>query len=260
MSRFMTIQDFSKRTGVSKSALRYYESVNLLQSIRNESGYRIYTEEQIPTVKLISSLRLAGVEIKEIQGYLRETDGQKKREMLSNWLKTIREQLDMLKISLRYLESYSEAEEIYLIEKEKEKIVWFTAEAEVGTFKSIFLEKGLYLKKLDIPINNCYFIYLSGDGKIKGKLGFGVPENIRQEELPVDCTREELPANVYISLPYHGPYTEIAEGYAKLMNYASGHQWIPTGRIIEWYRGERFNTLDLMMPVTQFQNKGGTDQ
>lgn len=219
MNSFMTIQDFSKRTGVSKSALRYYESINLLSSIRSEKGYRLYTAEQIPIVKLISSLRLAGVNIKEIRSYLEETDEQKKEAMLINWRKAIREQMDTLRISLKYLESYSEAEEINLIEKEKENVIWFTAEAEVGTFKSKFIEKGKELVKLNIPIHNCYFIYLSGEGKIKGKLGFGVPANISEDKLPQDCQSEELPANIYISLPYRGPYTEITKGYAKLLGY-----------------------------------------
>ncbi|MED0716388.1 MerR family transcriptional regulator [Aeribacillus composti] len=59
------MQTFSKRTGILKSALRYYESENLLHPIRSENGYRLYSEEQIATVKLISSLRLADVPIKK---------------------------------------------------------------------------------------------------------------------------------------------------------------------------------------------------
>lgn len=207
-------------------------------------------------MKLISSLRLAGVNIKEIQDYLEEKDEQKKNVMLQNWTKIIREQLHKLHVSLQYLESYSETEEIYLIEKEVENVLWFTAEAEVGTFKSKFIEKGKGLRQLNIPINNCYFIYLSGEGVIKGKIGFGVPMNIPEEKLPEDCIVEKMPTNMYISLPYRGPYADIPEGYAKLINYASEHKWIPTGPILEWYRGNEFNTLDLLMPVTQFQQKG----
>ncbi|WP_050946917.1 MerR family transcriptional regulator [Parageobacillus thermoglucosidasius] len=74
MSEFMTIQTFSKRTGISKSALRYYESENLLHPIRSKNGYRLYSKDQIATVKLISSLRLAGVPIKDIRMYLKEND------------------------------------------------------------------------------------------------------------------------------------------------------------------------------------------
>ena len=255
MKKLMTIQDFSKRTGISKSALRYYESINLLHSKRDESGYRLYRKEQIPVAKLISSLRLANVKIKDIQSYLEGKDEKTKSAMLQNWMKMLKEQIDKLHVSLHYLESYSATEEIYLIEKEEENVVWFTDEAKVGTFKHKFIENGKRLVNLDIPINNCYFIYLSGEGIIKGKIGFGVPKNIQIEKLPEDCKVEKRPANIYISLPFRGAYTDIPEGYAKLIDYASKHKWIPTGPILEWYRGNEFNTLDLLMPVTQFKQK-----
>lgn len=252
----MTIQDFSKRTGISKSALRYYESKNLLRATRSENGYRLYTADQIPVVKLISSLRLAGVKIKDIQAYLEEEDEQTKSEMLADWKKSIREQLDILKVGLRYLESYSQTEEIYLIEKEEENVIWFTAEADVGMFKSKFVEKGMQLKNLNIPIHNCYFVYLSGEGRIKGKLGFGVPFAIPEHQLPQGFSVEKMPPNIYIASPHRGPYTDIPTGYAKLLDYASEHQWIPTGPVLEWYRGDDFNTLDLLMPVMRLKNKG----
>lgn len=45
MSEFMTIQTFSKRTGISKSALRYYESENLLHPIRCKLSLYFGTKE-----------------------------------------------------------------------------------------------------------------------------------------------------------------------------------------------------------------------
>ena len=66
----MNIQQFSERTGVSKSALRYYEQKQLLlPRERGANGYRIYSEDQVSTVKLISSLRLADISIKDIKIY-----------------------------------------------------------------------------------------------------------------------------------------------------------------------------------------------
>lgn len=56
-----------------KSDLRYYEEMNLLiRKKRSSNGYRVYSEDQITTVKLISSLRLAGIPIKEIKNYYGE--------------------------------------------------------------------------------------------------------------------------------------------------------------------------------------------
>lgn len=100
----MTIQDFSERTGISKSALRYYESKNLLHPAgRNSSGYRVYSETQVATIKLVSSLRLADVSIKDIQAYLEEEDENIRKKMMDNWIKMIKKRLNVLNVSLRYL-------------------------------------------------------------------------------------------------------------------------------------------------------------
>ena len=71
LTELMNIQDFSERTGISKSTLRYYEQKNLLiPSERSANGYRVYSNDQIATVKFISSLRLADIPIKDIKVYL----------------------------------------------------------------------------------------------------------------------------------------------------------------------------------------------
>lgn len=253
----MTIDDFAKRTGISKSALRYYESKQLFHAKRNKNGYRMYAEDQVPIIKLISSLRLAGVSIRDIQTFLHEKNEQLKHDMLNDWIVSIKERLEVLNVSWRYLESYSSAEEVYLIEKAEENIIWFTAEDEVGKFKRRFIEKGKYLVDLNIPIKGCYFRYLSGDGVIKGKIGFGVPFDL-PSNLPNDCTVEHMTFSLCIALPYNGPYTDIPKGYSQLLTYANEHQWIPSGPVLEWYRGNDFNTLDLLMPVTHVGKKGGT--
>lgn len=139
----MNIQDFSERTGISKSALRYYEQKNLLfPHERSKNGYRVYFDNQIATVKLISSLRLASVPIKNIQIYLWENEEARRQQMMQNWIYNIKKSRDLLTLSLRYLESSSISKEIYLIEKSAEQIIWFTAESKIGEFKEHFLQRG----------------------------------------------------------------------------------------------------------------------
>jgi DNA-binding transcriptional MerR regulator len=100
VSRFMSIQDFSERTGLSKSALRYYESKNLLRSVgRDASGYRVYSDEQVPIVKFISSLRLADVPIKDIQAYLTEKNENTRQEMMDQWIYMIKSRLNTRMVS-----------------------------------------------------------------------------------------------------------------------------------------------------------------
>lgn len=250
----MTIQNFSERTGISKSALRYYESINLLHPIkRNGNGYRVYSESQVATVKLISSLRLAGVPIKDIQSYLKEDDEAIRQQLMENWIQVIKGRQDLLNVSLRYLESDSMRNQIYLIEKDAENIIWFAAESETGKFRTHFIERAKELKNLNISIKSCYLKYLSGSDLIKVQIGFGIRFDIKTSELPEHEAIEQMAPCLCIAMPYIDSTTKIQSGYQKLMKYAVAYEWVPTGSILEWYRGDNFTALDLIMPVTQIE-------
>lgn len=253
----MTIQDFSERTGISKSALRYYESKNLLQSIeRKENGYRVYAEDQIANVKLISSLRLADIPIKEIQAYLKEDDETIRQQMMGNWIQNIKRKRDFLDVSLLYLESNYISEQIYLIEKMAENIIWFSAESKPSEFREHFIKRAKELGELNIPIKSCYLKYLSGKDLIQAQIGFGVPFDIKTNSLSEIELIEHMPSFICIAMSFNEPITKIQSGYRKLINYAIEHQWVPTDSILEWYRGDDFTELDLLMPVTQVVGRG----
>ena len=256
MGQFMTIQAFSERTGISKSALRYYESKNLLRPIeRNVSGYRVYSNDQVATVKLISSLRLADVPIKDIQSYLKEDDETIQQKMMDNWTQMIRARRDLLNISLRYLESDYMSDQIYLIEKNAENIIWFSAESETGKFRDHFIKRAKELEKLKISVKSCYLKHVSGKDLIQAKIGFGIPFDIKTNELSAIGLIEPMDPCICIAMSFNDPITKIQGGYRKLMAYAMEHEWVPTGSILEWYRGDNFTDLDLLLPVTQIEKR-----
>lgn len=253
----MNIQDFSERTGISKSALRYYEAKNLLIPCeRSGNGYRIYSDDQIATVKLISSLRLADIPIKEIRMYLLENNEARRKQMMENWINNINKKRELLTVSLRYLESDSISKEIYLTEKSAEQIIWYDAESRIGEFKEHFWDKGNELRKRNIPVRNCYLKYVSGKDLIKAKIGFGVPFDLRINGLSEWMFIEQLPQCICIAMPFKDTITTIQSGYHKLLSYALEHKWTPTSSILEWYHGVDFSELDLLMPVTQMVRRG----
>ncbi|WEA37415.1 MerR family transcriptional regulator [Lysinibacillus fusiformis] len=257
MTEFMNIQLFSEKTGISKSALRYYEAKNLLlPRERSTNGYRIYSNDQIATVKLISSLRLADIPIKDIKVYLTENDEAKQKQMMENWINNINKKKDLLTVSLRYLESDSISREIYLTEKSAEQIIWYNAESKIGKFKEHFLRRGNELKNIKIPIKNCYLKYISGNEFIKAQIGFGIPIDLEINNLSETAFIERIPQCICIAMPYQDSIATIQSGYHKLLRYASEHEWTPTSSILEWYHGVDFTELDLLMPVTQIVRRG----
>lgn len=256
MSEFLTIQAFSERTGISKSALRYYEAKKLLRSVgRSASGYRFYSDEQIPLVKLISSLRIADVPIKDIRLYLEEKDTIKQRLMMEKWIEMIKKRQQILSVSLRFLESDNSDSQVYLLEKDREKIVWFSAESEVGNFGDYVMKWKKDLKNINIHSKSCYLKYVSGTDLIKVQIGFEIPLDTHINKLIEYEKVEYMAPCICIAISFSEPITKIQEGYQQLIAYANENKWIPTGPILEWYRGDSLRDLDLILPVTQIGNR-----
>lgn len=67
----MRIGDLARETGVSRRLLRYYEEQGLLGPVRQDNGYRAYTEADIATVRHIRALLAAGLPTAVIAGVLR---------------------------------------------------------------------------------------------------------------------------------------------------------------------------------------------
>ena len=67
----MTIQDVSRRSGLSEPTLRYYEEVGLVGPIGRDdsSGHRRYSESDLDALQALACLRAIGVGIEEMRVY-----------------------------------------------------------------------------------------------------------------------------------------------------------------------------------------------
>lgn len=67
----MNIGEVSKLSGVSPKLVRHYESLGLVsKALRNRSGYRIYGENDVHTLKFIKRARSLGFSLPEIKQLL----------------------------------------------------------------------------------------------------------------------------------------------------------------------------------------------
>ncbi|MFE6890440.1 MerR family transcriptional regulator [Streptomyces sp. NPDC057694] len=66
-----TIQDVSRRSGLSEPTLRYYEEVGLIGPVgRDErSGHRRYAEEDLDLLQALACLRTVGMSIEDMRTY-----------------------------------------------------------------------------------------------------------------------------------------------------------------------------------------------
>ncbi|WP_019278478.1 MerR family transcriptional regulator [Clostridium botulinum] len=103
----MNIKLASEKTGLTKKAIKYYESVGLINPSKNsENNYRDYTEKDIIKLNLIASLRILDIPISEIKLLI---EGNKTIDkVLTDTLKTINDSISNLEKSKLIISSIIE--------------------------------------------------------------------------------------------------------------------------------------------------------
>lgn len=94
-----TIGDLAKKLNITTRTIRYYDQKGLVKPIRvSESGYRLYSDEQIRQLKLIIFLKELGFSLKDIQKILEDKNGDKLIDLL------LEDQLKRNKVETQKLE------------------------------------------------------------------------------------------------------------------------------------------------------------
>lgn len=106
-----SIQDVSKKTGLSAHTLRYYEKEGLLSHVeRTPGGFRQYTDEDMEALGLICCLKNTGMSLQEITRFVSLThEGDQ----------TLRERVELLRGHRENVIARMEEMQKYL-----EKVTW----------------------------------------------------------------------------------------------------------------------------------------
>lgn len=106
MKDWLSIGEFSQRTGFSSKALKVYEEKGLLKPhARSESHYRYYSVDQIAIAGRIQHYKKLGFSLEQIKAILRETDTQTLKELLESRLRESRQSQALLSVQIKMLES-----------------------------------------------------------------------------------------------------------------------------------------------------------
>ena len=71
MSKYWSIREFSKLTGVTVRTLQYYDEQGILKPHhKNDVGYRFYSDEELEYFKKINILKYMGFNLKQIKALL----------------------------------------------------------------------------------------------------------------------------------------------------------------------------------------------
>lgn len=96
MDEFLSIGEVARASGLSVSALRFYDSSGVLvpAHVAADTGYRWYTPSQRRAARLLARLRRIGLPLAEISTVLAHQDAQVTREILDEHLRRLEEGVD----------------------------------------------------------------------------------------------------------------------------------------------------------------------
>ena len=102
-----TIGEAAALTGISVSALRYYDREGMFPGMRRTSGgSRIFSEQELSTLRVIHCLKSAGMsEIREFLLWCQEGDAslEKRGEMFHTRLREVEAQMEALRQTLGHI-------------------------------------------------------------------------------------------------------------------------------------------------------------
>ena len=99
----LTIGDFAARAGVTASALRYYESLDLIRSVRTGGNQRRYRRAELRRVAFIRAARSIGLSLDEIKDALDRLPGRRIpdradwQRLSSGWRQRLEDQIAHLR-------------------------------------------------------------------------------------------------------------------------------------------------------------------
>jgi DNA-binding transcriptional MerR regulator len=106
----LTIQNVSRRSGLSEPTLRYYEEVGLIGPIERDPGsrHRHYRQADLDALQALACLRAMGVGVEDMRTYqanraLGHAAAAEQRDLLLRHVRRIEEQMATLQVHLEYL-------------------------------------------------------------------------------------------------------------------------------------------------------------
>ncbi len=94
LDALMYISELGKHAGASPKAIRMYEALGLLGTIRRQGAYRIYSDDHVRQVRLIRQAQSLGFKLAEISPLLK-SDGP-----APNWAELVR-YLELKRVQIR---------------------------------------------------------------------------------------------------------------------------------------------------------------
>lgn len=223
------ISEFSKITGLTVKALRYYDEQALLipSSRDKETSYRLYTDDDFKRAALIKVLRSLDFSISEIRDILSNIENEddlyyylrEKQEMIKRNISVERERIKKIEGYLKPLSIYAKNFEYCISVKEIKAVNVISLR-----FKGKYSELDKYVPLLyqiakdacDGKHFNCYY-----DDECKEEADIELCLPVKRPIYNAKIEYKTIPEIRAISTRHFGAYENICLAYKALYQYAS---------------------------------------
>ncbi|MGE5591707.1 MAG: MerR family transcriptional regulator [Bacillota bacterium] len=248
----LTIAQFGDRTGISPSALRFYERKGLLAPAKRlANGYRVYASTQMEEAQLINSLREAGVSVAAIREFL-ELDAAGRQKMLVQWRQEVAARLLSIQMADQYLRGLRpDRPQIHLHRWEEPSVLlWFpaTAPLEPLPFAPALAEHGKKLQRVGVTVLSGGYVRTLDivDSRLVGEVGFRVKPG--RGRFPAGVRVQETPPTLFATLVCT---TDDEKAAHRIFQFLYEFGFVTAGLHLERYLPGVSDRYQLMVAVTQ---------
>ncbi|MCH5209755.1 MAG: MerR family transcriptional regulator [Oscillospiraceae bacterium] len=248
----LTIGQFSKVCMVTVKALRHYDEIGLIKpvEINDETGYRQYSEEQIPRMLLINRLKYYGFSLSEIKDILSCDNTilirlKRQKDVLINSIAETEAVIAELDKHIRDLErtgdimSYQNNYDVELVTTEDRHIIACRQNMSVDDFGKYY---GVLYKRVadeNIVLNGvCMAIYHDKEFNPENsdiELALGVSDKALADKT--------IEGTLCASTVHIGGYSKLSEAYGALTKWIEENDYEITAPPYEIYVKTHFDKL-----------------
>ncbi|MBU3173810.1 MerR family transcriptional regulator [Clostridium estertheticum] len=230
-NKYFTTGDFAKLCNVKKQTLFHYDDIGIFSpEIRDDNGYRYYSQQQFDLFDVITNLKEINMPLKEIKSYLDNRSPNALIKLFKNKILDIDIEIENLKRIRKLMETkISITEYACIIDYSKIHLEFFDEEYLLLSNSIENVSDNEYFKTLSEHMNYCTLnhinsgysscIMINKDNILKGvakNYSYLYTKLNSKDDVPFTFTK---PKGIYCVAYHKGDYNNIDKTYNKILQF-----------------------------------------